>query len=735
MSYSRRQCRTNWTSGQNNRVLATLNNLRPGLSRSTPPTNRLPGQIDDCNGNGVEDGCDIINGTDTDCNGNGRLDSCDLADDYSDDSNANGTPDECERLYVDIDAAGAGNGFSWTDAFTDLQDALALAELNEAGTEIWVAEGTYVPGSTPTGPSDWEARSATFDLPCGVKVYGGFNGTEADFAQRSWTTNETILSGDLAGDDETTGIIENAYRVVDASDTNRGTILDGFTITGGHANHSVFCACNRGAGITMGGAGNPGSLRVANCHIRGNEAFFGGGVYLGGDSFPLFRDCIFEHNGASDSGGAVWSQGNNTPIFLNCAFLGNIANYSGGAILHSNTDTAQTGAGYTDTRRFTAINTIFVGNQANESGGAIRTWSAEPRLINCSLVGNVAGNEGGAINAGCNGCTLGTDLTIENSILWNNEDAGGTDETAQLSMVAGDVGTVSVSYSCVMDANANDASTYPGTGNIDDDPKFLDDPDNGGDAWGDANDNYGDLRLATTTPADDIGDNSALPMDGWDLDGDIDRDESLSLDLIYAVRVQNSVVDMGAYEGTYIDMTPIVINDNGDFESQSIEPWVWNPGGNPGHPTPEFSIEDIDGQSNALHIFRATDFDGSHAVAYQELSVPVAPGAEIGASLRVRIDSHNFGGFNSWNAYPANLWVSYLDEQGGSHSFRRSFYTFASPGHTPDAFPAGRADIRGTVGGALVRSVQPIAAGRGDYTVAGRGRRLELRRGVRRHQA
>ncbi|MGF1465230.1 MAG: hypothetical protein ACFCGT_03775 [Sandaracinaceae bacterium] len=124
-------------------------------------------------------------------------------------------------LHVDVDATGADDGTSWADAFVDLQDALAAAA---AGDEVWVAEGTYVPG---------DERTDAFALRPGVAIYGGFDGTEASVAERDPdpATNGTVLSGEIGGAAAT----DNIQHVVIASGVGPAAILDGFAIRRGYA--------------------------------------------------------------------------------------------------------------------------------------------------------------------------------------------------------------------------------------------------------------------------------------------------------------------------------------------------------------------------------------------------------------------------------------------------------------------------------------------------------------------
>ena len=54
-----------------------------------------PGDLD-CDGNGIQDWCDVVDGSSPDCNGNGVPDQCDIAEGTSLDCQPNGIPDECD---------------------------------------------------------------------------------------------------------------------------------------------------------------------------------------------------------------------------------------------------------------------------------------------------------------------------------------------------------------------------------------------------------------------------------------------------------------------------------------------------------------------------------------------------------------------------------------------------------------------------------------------------------------
>ena len=79
------------------------------------------------------------------------------------------------------------------------------------------------------------AWQSTADSPAGGGIW----------ASRNPNIYETILSGDLAEDDEPNFVnnSDNSYHVVTGSGTNSTAILDGFTITAGNA--ALFCPWRR----------------------------------------------------------------------------------------------------------------------------------------------------------------------------------------------------------------------------------------------------------------------------------------------------------------------------------------------------------------------------------------------------------------------------------------------------------------------------------------------------------
>src|SRR5574341_967977 len=157
--------------------------------------------------------------------------------------------------FVKAGASGSNDGTSWTNAYTSLQSALS-----GSCSEVWVAAGVYKPGAN---------RTATFNIPPGVAVYGGFAGTESSLSQRNPGLNITILSGDIDSNDidgdgnhidETPADIagNNSYHVVTITGTSTpvtsSTVLDGFTKIGGQAYGSP--PADAGGGLYCHGEGS-----------------------------------------------------------------------------------------------------------------------------------------------------------------------------------------------------------------------------------------------------------------------------------------------------------------------------------------------------------------------------------------------------------------------------------------------------------------------------------------------
>ncbi len=421
----------------------------------------------------------------------------------------------CFGAVITVDAGATGNndGSSWSDAYQQLQSALAVAS---SGDEIRVAQGVYKPAGVLGD------RQATFQLFNGITVKGGYAGVGApDPNIRDIDVYETILSGDLNGDDgpDFADNGENSFHVLTGSSTDETAVLDGFTVTAGNAN---------GPSVHSNGGGMYNSFAspaISNCTFDKNFALSMGGGMFNYESCPTINNCAFTENRSDDDGGGIRNYLNSHAIITNCDFIANWAFEDGGGLNNrKNSNAIVTGCSFigntsaagggmenhvgraTVTGVPIITNCIFIGNTAVTGGGMCNN-DANPIVTNCSFVGNT----GSGMN------NRNNNPTVTNCILWANT-AGSFDGSGDPNVMFSDV-----------------EGGFPGTGNIDADPIF--DDQNGADGIvGTEDDN---LRLQIGSPCIDVGDNSAVTHT-TDLEG-LTRIVDGNCDSI-------STVDMGVYE-------------------------------------------------------------------------------------------------------------------------------------------------------------------------------------------
>ncbi len=259
-----------------------------------------------------------------------------------------------------------------------LKNALKAAR---SGDEIWVKgyskadkNSSYVVPSTDG-----------YTLKQGVKLYGGFAGTEASPDQRTVIdkkayrmTYRTVITGDILRDDAATASdlifpgnssrSDNAKHVLTLQ--AGGTVIDGVTIARGHADGE------HGGGILVTGSG---SYEIRRCFFIENYAMQGGALYVeSSETNGLIDRCGFFNNAAGNrtvaenQGGAVWLAGAgtivNTAIFNN--ENGGVMLADGNAQVINSTVVRNTGSGIDCTTDAPVWNTVIWGNSTLSSDNA-----------------------------------------------------------------------------------------------------------------------------------------------------------------------------------------------------------------------------------------------------------------------------------------------------------------------------------------------------------------------------
>ncbi|MDR3219800.1 MAG: right-handed parallel beta-helix repeat-containing protein [Dysgonamonadaceae bacterium] len=354
-------------------------------------------------------------------------------------------PDAAGILYVKDGGAGTKTGDSWANAYPNLAGPLQYADMQrkagvasaDAISRIWVAAGTYKPqykaAAVDNNNDPTTDRDKAFVLVEGLKIYGGFPADANDaehttLASRTLSSpaSQTILSGDIDGDEALSNA--DAYHVIIGANIadNSETILDGFTITGGKTNEGdSYISVNENSIYRNYGGGihnSYSSPTLTNVTISKNAAYHGGynvgnkggGIYNDGSSPTLTNVTISENTG--NYGGGICNT-NSSPTLTNVTISGNMANtFSGGYF-----EGGQGGGIYNDSSSPTLTNVTISENGASGGGGICNYNNSSPTLTSVTISKNTAGYGGGIYNV--NSSPTLTNVTISGNTA--NDDGGG----------------------------------------------------------------------------------------------------------------------------------------------------------------------------------------------------------------------------------------------------------------------------------------------------------------------
>lgn len=396
--------------------------------------------------------------------------------------------------FVDQNATGANDGSSWADAFTSLYAALSSPSVS-SGSSLYVKAGTYLANSGPYVIAD-----------DALKIYGGFDGTEAHEADRDlsliFTSNATIIDGDINGDDTfvdgflTGNTADNANKLFDL--TTDGVTVDGFVFKGANSSGNAIISTT---------TSQLSNFTLKNSEIKENNSsglLFDWRNFV--DDFTMYNTSI-HHNDVNN--GLVLLQTQNDDLsstFVNVNIYENKTNSDFGAIWFRT-------VGSGTTNDVNIINCHF--------GGNVLSGMTQPHFFNIS------------------GQSTTSSLSIVNSIIYNNTNPSGNTVVAvdNSKTAEGDFTDLYVAYSIAQSLSPNATSgSYSTAALISGDPQL------------DAFDAYKPTVSSNTI---NVGDNAAYIMD------------YPSEDLLFNTRIFNNTIDLGPYEyNPTLGVNDVFLNEN-----------------------------------------------------------------------------------------------------------------------------------------------------------------------------
>jgi outer membrane protein assembly factor BamB len=359
----------------------------------------------------------------------------------------------------------------------------------------------------------------------------------------SFAAGRTIYVGDNKQPDFTN--IQAAINAANGGDTV--LVADGIYTGQGNLNIDF-----EGKAITVRSQNGPQSC-VIDCNRQSRGFYFHSGEYKNSvlDGFTIM-------NGYAPDGGGIHCY-TSSPTITNCIINNNMAGYYGGGI-------------YCDGRSPIISNCIISCNKSAVSGGGIFSGSTTLEVTHCTFASNVAAFKGNAL---AGSPTHAVNIIISNCILWDN----GNEIYS---------GSIKVTYSDV-------CGGWVGEGNIDADPMFTRNPNDGGDGWGVGdNDDFGDLHLRPGSPCINAGDPYLIAKGLMDIDSqprvmgqrvDMGADEFLMGTIIVTspqedqVLVAGSIHEIEWHSYLYQGTVDILFSKNGGGNWRTIESGVPDTGG------------------------------------------------------------------------------------------------------------------------------------------------------------
>jgi predicted outer membrane repeat protein len=290
--------------------------------------------------------------------------------------------------YVTPTGANPTTGNKW-EVSGNVKSLTAALEDAVAGDQIWVLGFEQ---STLSANQLYVAPEGGFTVKSGVKLYGGFRGTERTIDERPtlgkapYFTYRSVLSGDINCDDTVDEInyvyptnttrSDNATHVlslnmepteISGNINTYPTVVNGFTVIGGNA-----IGGNGGGIYVYGDNTGGGAYQIEKCFLLNNYAELGGGAIY-----------VSAHVKATSTESRI----------VDCVVYNNLAGVRSGA--------ENLGGGI----RIDGVGTIVNSSIFNNEGGGVRL-SSNAKAVNLTIARNtVMGIDGGE---------------VYNSVIWGN---------------------------------------------------------------------------------------------------------------------------------------------------------------------------------------------------------------------------------------------------------------------------------------------------------------------------